>query len=32
VHYDRVMQQAVEQRGSYRGVAEHLAPFTEAAV
>ena len=31
-HDDGLVQQAVEQRGSDDGVAEHLAPFSKAAV
>ncbi len=32
LHHHGVVQQAVEQRGSDHLVAEHLAPFGEAAV
>lgn len=32
LHDDRVVQQPVEQRRSHHAVAEHVAPFTDAAI
>lgn len=32
LHDDRVVQQPVEQRRGHHAVAEHITPFTEAAV